>query len=107
MNKKEKAFRTIFTSLFIIFIGLSLTNKAGFKEYELHKNVELTNEQIKKFENDVKNNKNVDINDYIRNTKEDYSNDFSKASLNFSNVTSKYIKKGINKIFDTISKLIS
>lgn len=107
MNKKEKIFRTIFTSLFIIFIGLSLTNKAGFKEYELHKNVELTNEQILKFESDVKKNKNIDINDYVGNIKEDYSNGFSKASLNFSNVTSKYIKKGINEIFNIINKLIS
>ena len=58
---KEKILRTIFLFLFIIYIGIYASNKTGYYEYEMHKKVELTNEQIEKFEEDVKNNKKIDI----------------------------------------------
>ena len=41
-----------------------------------------------------KNNKNIDVTKYIENDAKKYSNEFSKIGSNFSNVTSKYIKKG-------------
>jgi len=103
----EKSVKTLFIFLFIIFITLYITHESGYYEYELHKKVELTNEQIEKFESDVKNNKYVDVNDYINNTVEDYSNNFSKLSSSFSNFTSKYVKEGIKGIFDIISSMIS
>ena len=104
---KEKSVRTFMSLLFIIFIGIYVSNKTGYYEYELHKRVELTNEQIEKFEDDVKNNKNIDIKDYVGETKEDYSNEVSRASTSFSNFASKYIKQGINGIFDFLNKLMS
>ena len=107
MNKKEKAVKTCLTTLFIIFIGLIVSNKNGYSEYEMHKKVELTNEQIEKFENDIKNNKNIDIDNYLKNITEDYSNNISTTCLNFSNTTSKYIKRGISDIFDILSKLLT
>ena len=107
MNKKEKIFRTFMTILFIGFIGIYISNKNGYNEYEKHKRVELTNKEIQKFEEDIKNNKDIDINDYIGNINEDYSNGISNMSVKFSNITSKYIKKGINDIFNIISKLMN
>ena len=107
MDKKEKFFKSFMTLLFIAFIGICISNKTGYKEYEMHKRVELTKEQIEKFESDVKNNRNIDINNYVNDTKEDYSNEMSKISLSFSNFTSKYIKKGISDVFDVLSKFLS
>lgn len=105
MNRKERLFKSFFTILFICFLGIYISNNE-YSEYEKHKKVELTNKEIQKFEEDVKSNKNIDINDYIGDINEDYSNGISKISVKFSNITSKYIKRGINDIFSIINKLI-
>lgn len=93
--------------LFVIFITIYVSEASGYREYELHKKVELTNEEIKRFETDIKENKNIDINEYIDKENYDYSNNFSKMSNNFSSVTSKYVKKTIKDIFNFISKFLS
>lgn len=107
MNKRERIFKSFMTLLFIGFIGIYISNKSGYNEYDKHKKVELTNAQIQKFEEDVKNNKDIDINDYVGEIKEDYSNGISNLSVNFSNITSKYIKKGITDVFNIINKLMN
>ena len=84
-----------------------ISNNKGYYEYGLHKKMELTNEEIEKFENDVKNNKSIDVEKYLKDSTKDYSNEISRLSLSFSNFTSKYIKMGINDLFKTIDKLMS
>lgn len=79
---------------------------SNYYEYELHKKVMLTNEDIKRFEDDVKNNKEVDIDNYIS-SRVDYSNSFSKASTKVSKETKKYIKQGIEGIFNIFSKMFT
>ncbi len=103
----EKIVKTSLIFLFIVFIVIYISYSNGYYEYELHKRVELTNEQIEQFESDIKNNENIDINDYTGNVVEDYSNTFSKISSSFSNFTSKYIKEGIEGVFKIISNLIA
>ncbi len=104
---KDKLVHTIITILFIAFIGLYVSNKTGYYEYEMHKKVELTNEQIERFENDVKSNANIDLNDYLSETNIDYSNGFSKASLSFSKFTGNKVKQGINGLFKLLNKILS
>ena len=104
---KEKVFNTILLILFLTFIGIYVTNASGYQEYEMHKKAELTKEQIEKFENDIKENKNIDVNDYINENITDYSNEFSKKSLTISNFMGKYIKDGIISTFNFISKFLS
>lgn len=105
--KSEKVFRFIMIFLFVIFLTIYISYGSGYYEYELHKKVELTNEQILKFENDIKNNVDIDLNEYLNNKHNDYSNSFSKISNEFSNFTSKYIKKGISSIIDGVTNLLS
>lgn len=105
--EKEKVVKTIFIFLFIIFITIYISQASGYYEYELHKKTELTNEEIIKFEKDIKEGKNIDLNDYLENTNKDYSNSFSKMGSSFSNTTSKYIKKGIDEAFKFIESLLS
>ena len=105
--KYEQLLKTIFVFLFIIFITIYITHESGYYEYELHKKVELTNEQIQKFESDIKNNVNIDVNDYIDNKMEDYSNNFSKIGASFSSFTSKYIKEGIEGVLNIITNMLT
>ena len=106
MNK-ESAVKTVFILLFICFLTIYISQATGYYEYKLHKKAELTKEQITKFENDVKNNEKIDLNDYLKDGVKDYSNSVSKMGTDFSNVTSKYIKKGIDGMFKIIDSLLT
>ena len=105
--KSEKVFRFIMIFLFVIFLTIYISYGSGYYEYELHKKVELTNEQILKFENDIKNNVDIDLNEYLNNKHNDYSNSFSKISNKFYNFNNKYKKKGISSIIDGVTNLLS
>lgn len=102
----ETYLKRTFIFLFVIFITIYIFYGNSYYNYDLHKKVELTNEQIEKFENDIKNNNNIDINDYIGNTVPDYSNNISDLGLTFSNFTSKYVKEGIKGVLDIIGSLM-
>ncbi len=104
--KYENTFKIIFIFLFVIFLTMYISVGSNYYEYELHKKVMLTNEDIKRFEDDVKNNKVVDIDNYIS-SRVDYSNSFSKASTKVSKETKKYIKQGIEGIFNIFSKMFT
>lgn len=106
MNK-EKVFNITIIILFAIFMTIYLSSNRGYYEYGLYKKVELTNDEIKRFEEDVKNNKSIDVEKYLKDSTKDYTNEVSKISLSISKFTSKYIKKGIDGIFKTIDKLMS
>lgn len=104
--KYENTFKIIFIFLFVIFLTMYISVGSNYYEYELHKKVMLTNEDIKRFEDDVKNNKEVDIDNYIS-SRVDYSNSFSKASTKVSKETKKYIKQGIEGLFNIFSKMFT
>ena len=104
--KYENTLKIIFIFLFVIFLTMYISVGSNYYEYELHKKVMLTNEDIKRFEDDVKNNKEVDIDNYIS-SRVDYSNSFSKASTKVSKETKKYIKQGIEGIFNIFSKMFT
>ncbi|HHW68965.1 MAG TPA: hypothetical protein GX747_01310 [Tenericutes bacterium] len=101
-----KFLKIFFWVLFISFCALYISQATGYYEYELHKKVIFTEEQIKKFENDVKNGANIDINDYLKNQNKYYQNNTSKLGLNISNFIGKNVKNGIKKTFEALSKLI-
>lgn len=99
----EKIFNKTLFFLFLVYLTIFIFAQNNYYDYEAHKRVELTNEEIEKFEYDIKNGNNIDINDYVSKTKDDYSNKLSNISSNFSETTSKYVKsmiKGIIKIID-------
>ena len=110
MDKKEKIFQNImkfvFLAFFVFFLIVYFSGTGTYYENELHKKTLFTEEQIKKFEEDVANGKNVSIEDYIANPKENYSNKTSEAGLFLSKGITNYIKKGIEQTFKMISKFI-
>ena len=98
----EIILKRTFIFLFVIFITIYIFYRNSYYNYDLHKKIELTSEQIEKFESDIKNNNKIDVNDYIGNTKEDYSNNISDLGVTFSNFTSKYVKEGIRGVLNII-----
>ena len=57
-------FRVLFV-LFVLFICIYMILLSGFVEFENKNNTLYTEEQIRMFENDVKNGKEIDLNKYI------------------------------------------
>ena len=106
-NKKlNKFFKSILIMLFIIYITIYISQKTGYYEYKNFQKTVLTNEQIKTFEQDVKNGKEVNLKDYVVNTNKNYQTNLSKVGLDLSNLISSCINKGINSSFDFLVKLV-
>lgn len=108
-NKHKKANKIFSWFLFILlitFITLYISQATGYYEYEQARKTAFTEEQIQRFEQDVKDGKEIDINDYLENTNKNYQNNISRLSLNVSEGIGKYAKIGIEKIFEGIAKVI-
>lgn len=69
------------------------------------KKKELTEEQIKKFEKDISDGKEIDIESYLEPV-QNYENKISSATLAISDTIGDYMVKGIGIIFGGIGKLI-
>ncbi len=108
MNHKKlnKIFRYFIFISFITFFALYLSQSTGYFEYRNSKKVALTNEQIEKFENDVKEGKNIDLEEYIDINNQNYQNTISKAGLSISNTTEKVIQKIIGGSFKVLGDLV-
>lgn len=82
-NKYDIFFRILFV-LFIIFLCLYAISVSGYVEVENKNRTLYTEEQIEKFESDVMNGKEIDINEYIDNSVVDYSNTISDVGEDLS-----------------------
>jgi hypothetical protein len=91
----------------ILFSSLLLAENFGYYKTKEEKVKILTDEQIKKFEEDVKNKKNIDIKEYVNYESEDYSNNLSnniyKVSLKLENVFDSAIKI----VFNSVGKMVN
>lgn len=106
MKKKNKIFKMIFLLCFISYLTFYIAGQTGYYEYNARKKMTFTKEQIEKFENDVKEGKNIDMQEYLKNTDKNYQNKISKATLSLSENISKITRKGINTIFTKIGNAI-
>lgn len=77
-SKKEKNYITVISLIFfIIFIILYISKEAGYYEYKSYQKTILTEEAIKRFEKDISEGKDVNINEYVEVEYKDYSNKFT------------------------------
>lgn len=104
-TKINKITKYLFLSLFITFLSLYLSQNTGYFEYQNQKKTALTEKQIQKFEKDVKNGKEIDLQKYIEEGNPNYQNTISKAGLNISEASEKVIRKIINTSFKALSKI--
>lgn len=101
-----KLFRFSFTLALLTFLALYFSQATGYYDYKEHKKVILTNEQIKKFEEDVASGKNLDIEEYLVNTNKDYQTKMSKLGLKISEGIGEYATKGIESTFKILNNLV-
>lgn len=101
-----KLFRFCFLFSLLSFFALYFSQVTGYYDFAEHKKVVLTNEQIKKFEEDVANGKNLDIEDYLVNTDKNYQNKTSRLGLKISEGIGDYAKRGIEMTFKVLNNLV-
>jgi len=109
MKKKDKPnwfLRTIIL-LFILYLSLSIAMETGYYEAKLNEKTILTEESIQKFEQDVREGKNVDINDYVVEKNRDFSNSATKAGVFISNIIQNFMSDGLNSMVNVLKKLFT
>ena len=106
MNKNN-FFRIVFLTLVFLYIGLYFASNAGYIDYQSRNKTILTEEQIKKFENDVKENKPIDIENYITDKEEEYDNNISKLSLKVSHTIGETFENILNYVFGKLENVMN
>lgn len=107
-DKKKKANKyavRIFNLLLICFVVLYFSKSSGYYEFAEHKQVELNEEQIKKFESDVEQGKNVNLSDYIEERNVTYNNIASDIGYGISDQISKIVTNGMDGTFDFLEQM--
>jgi len=105
-DKKNKIYKFIFLIFFMSFLVIYFSELTGYYEYQNHQKTTLTEEQIRKFEEDVKNGNEVDINEYLVVDTKKYNNALSKLASKLSDNISKIVNNGVEYTFKYISKII-
>ena len=107
MISYKKIFHGIILFLFLSFLVLYFAQAGGYYEDLNKKKTTLTEEKIKEFEEDVKNGKEIKVENYVVNMKKNYDNKVSSFGLFTSKVFAKYFKKSMNAIFGGIDKMVN
>ncbi len=108
MKKKDKNyFMRLLSFLFLIFISLYIALESGYYEAKVSKKTAMTEESIQKFEKDVKEGNPIDVNTYIFEEKNDYSNHTTDAAVFIGAKVEGFMSKGITEIFGVVKSLFS
>lgn len=99
--------RIMLLTVFLIFLALYYSSNAGIIDYQARNRTALTEEQIKMFEDDVKNNVEIDIKKYLDDKEEKYDNNVSKTTLKLSNAIGKGVAKALDFMFGKLDKVMN
>ena len=103
---KNKNLKAIIIIIIVIYIATYYVSLSGYYEYHIQEKTILTNQKIKEFEEDVKNNQSINIKNYLDIEEVDYSNKITNLIYDFSLTGNKITKKIIKIIFKKLSYLI-
>ncbi len=104
--KKHKLLSFILIVILIIYISSYYVSNSGYYEYHMQERTILTNEMIKEFEDDVKNNRSIDVKDYLSYEDETYNNVLTDIVYNLSMKGVNLSRKCIKAIFKKLNRLI-
>ena len=103
----NKIIKSLFSILIIEYIVLYIASSTGYYEYRNYKKMTLTEEQITKFEEDIKEGKEIDLEEYIVKEDNNYDNKISKLGRRLSFTISDTFTNLLSKTFRAISKFIT
>lgn len=97
--------KNAFICFLVIFLGIYISTSNGTTNYKAYQKSELTKDAIKRFEQDVKEGKNINLENYIEINDNIPSNKVSRIGTYLSDkitILAKNSIKLIGKIFETI-----
>lgn len=103
-GKKNRVFSYLFLTLFVTYTAIYLMVNLGYYEYTNYTKKVFTEEQIEKFEEDIKNGVPLDINEYLVN--DDVVNTKKQLGLKVSELIGKIARKSIIGIFELLNKIV-
>ena len=103
-KKKGSWFFRILIVLFIMYVALFIASQTGYYDKRVRDKTVMTDEQIKKFEEDIANNKTVDISSYLPQSP-DYSNFLTKSANKMESKLEKIINNEAPDIWNFIKSL--
>lgn len=104
--KHKKLIKFLGVLLIFIFLCSYFIENSGYYEYNLQNKKTLTEEQIKQFEKDVKEGKNIDLDTYLKETTIDYSNQLTRTTSEANIRLNNYLKNILSSTFDILGKFI-
>lgn len=108
MKKKDKnPFFRILGALFLLFISFYIALESGYYEAKVSKKTAMTEESIKRFEEDIKEGKPIDVNSYTFEEHNDYSNNTTDAAIFIGSKVESFMSSGITGIFDIVKSLFT
>lgn len=107
MISYKKLFHSFIWLLFLVFLVLYFAQAGGYYEDLNNKKSSLTKEKIEQFEEDVRNGKEIKVENYVVNIKKNYNNKVSQFGLFTSKTFAQGFKWGINNIFESIDKVMN
>ena len=104
---KEKIAKFILFGFVILFAGLLFADANGYYVNKTYEHKTLTEEQIKKFEEDIKNGVSIDVEDYTINNEKDYTNKLSDGIYKVSLKIESLVDSFLTALFNGAGSLIS
>ena len=105
MKKKNNTFFKLLLICFLIFMGLYIAEESGYYEAKVSKNAYITEENLRAFEQDVLDGKEINIKDYVTNEYKDYSSFTSDLGQKLAYNVDKLMDGGITKFFKLLGNL--
>ena len=110
MNKANffKIFKyLIYTLIIVSFLIIYSASEAGYFDSIKSRDVELTKEQIMKFEEDISMGKEIDINDYYKEQDNPYDNRFTKMGIYISSKIENVVTIILDKTFKALNDFLN
>lgn len=101
----KKVLNNIPLIILILLLGLYFSYQNGYYDKYMRDKIKLTNQNIEKFEQDIKDFKDVTIEDYLQEEKS-YATKTSNISLKVANKLENVINEGIKFLFRKISSIV-
>lgn len=104
--KHKKMVKFFCTCIILIFLFSYFIEVSGYYEYNLQNKKNLTEDQIKQFELDVKEGKDIDLDRYLKDTQVDYSNKLTQTTSQASIKLNDYLKNFLSNTFKILEKFV-
>ncbi len=103
---KKSIIKLLIFCLLTVFFVSFIIEYSGYYEYSLYNKKNLTEEEIKRFETDVKMGKDIDINDYLSEKETDYTNKLTRTTTKISLEINDYLKNRFKDFFRVVNRIV-